>query len=71
MALYVAPRALTTVLPVPKTASIREGRETGRKTLCYICYEPCDFDDCIEVRWERWCTRVYRRDIEEVNEHVE
>lgn len=33
MALYVAPRALATVLPVPESASIRSGRETGRKRL--------------------------------------
>ena len=33
MALYVAPRAMATILPVPKTASIREGKETGGKTL--------------------------------------
>jgi hypothetical protein len=33
MALYVAPRALATVLPVPASASIREGRESGAKRL--------------------------------------
>jgi hypothetical protein len=33
MALYVAPRALATVLPVPKSASIRDGMQTGEKRL--------------------------------------
>jgi hypothetical protein len=33
MALYVAPRALATVLPVPESASIREGKEGGAKRL--------------------------------------
>jgi hypothetical protein len=32
MALYVAPRALATVLPIPAT-SIREGRQSGAKRL--------------------------------------
>jgi hypothetical protein len=33
MALYVAPRAMATVLPVPESASIREGKEVGAKRL--------------------------------------
>jgi hypothetical protein len=38
MALYVAPRALATVLPVPKSASIREGRQIGEKGLESIAF---------------------------------
>ena len=38
MALYVAPRALATVLPIPESASIREGRESGRKTLESVAF---------------------------------
>ena len=33
MALYVAPRAMVTVLPVRDSASIREGMKTRRKPL--------------------------------------
>jgi hypothetical protein len=38
MALYVAPRALATVLPIPETASIREGKEVGGKRLESIVF---------------------------------
>ena len=38
MALYVAPRAMATVLPVPESASIREGTESGRKRLESIAF---------------------------------
>src|SRR5205814_8132431 len=38
MALYVAPRAMDTVLPVPESASIREGTESGRKRLESIAF---------------------------------
>lgn len=38
MALYVAPRAMATILPVPETASIREGKESGRKRLESIAF---------------------------------
>jgi hypothetical protein len=33
MALYVAPRAMATVLPVPGTTSIRESRQIGHKRI--------------------------------------
>jgi len=33
MALYVAPRAMATIMPVPESASIREGKEVGQKRL--------------------------------------
>jgi len=33
MALYVAPRAMATILPVPESGSIREGKESGPKRL--------------------------------------
>lgn len=33
MALYVAPRAMATILPLPANTSIRESQETGRKKL--------------------------------------
>jgi hypothetical protein len=38
MALYVAPRAMATILPVPESASIREGKESGRKRLESIAF---------------------------------
>lgn len=38
MALYVAPRAMATILPIPETASIREGREIGRKRLESVAF---------------------------------
>jgi len=33
MALYVAPRAMATILPVRSTTSIRESRQLGHKRL--------------------------------------
>ena len=38
MALYVAPRALATILPIPESSSIREGKELGRKRLESITF---------------------------------
>ena len=38
MALYVAPRAMATILPVPESSSIREGTEMGRKRLESITF---------------------------------